>query len=506
MHKFPLSGVGVDSPPVTDGVAPDDIGYGKNDMLLACQAPSPSFPAMFPRQGEPQQNLGWLPELTEVGSCAPTTGYFGSGTHNIIIGEVKKRAGELSRLLGDPGVVREFLASPDLHAAEPDAFEGLRACLSMSPISSMDQPLFPSSYPSTSQTLPSLDLTLSHSYDYLNLISHDGQIHTSFKQRDPIGVPLSTASTTPSSTDSSIRNALVHRMHVADDLATGSMRAGSNSSAEVGASIFSSHQNLATHLLHENGYPNYSYSPRPSPYRNREPLNECQDVPLSPSPSFPNGDYELLRKSLSPMTPINPTIPAQQPKISYPKAKAGRSSPPKGAAQSTSGTGQGVCFPLGCHNAAAVEQYLESNRKPPPYNQTSNPDGNGDGGNRSRKQKSESNIFSGNAAHRGLFFKIKLCPWYQAGKCNYGEVCCFAHNESELRAPPNAMRMRMCPTLVKRGVCSDSNCHYAHNKEQLEKTPLYKTEVCLHHNKGSCTAGLLCRYAHGDEEIRKPGG
>lgn len=112
---------------------------------------------------------------------------------------------------------------------------------------------------------------------------------------------------------------------------------------------------------------------------------------------------------------------------------------------------------------------------------------------------------SPNATERGLFYKIKLCPWYREKRCNYGEKCCFAHSQDELRPAPNLVRMRMCPSLVKRGTCPNrTECNYAHDIQELQKTPLYKTELCRHHRDGQCAAGEFCRYAHGSNELRKP--
>eukprot|EP00923_Selenidium_pygospionis_P031225 GHVN01055410.1.p1 GENE.GHVN01055410.1~~GHVN01055410.1.p1 ORF type:complete len:456 (-),score=43.15 GHVN01055410.1:1170-2537(-) len=144
-------------------------------------------------------------------------------------------------------------------------------------------------------------------------------------------------------------------------------------------------------------------------------------------------------------------------------------------------------------------------RKPPPHDAGIESGKNQTLSNHAKQRRDAPSSQIPNATQRDMFYKIKMCRWYQAGKCDYGDECCFAHTKSELRPAPNLMRMRMCPTHVRRGNCLDPDCLYAHNKKELEKTPLYKTAACSHHIKGSCAAGDLCRYAHGPEEVRNPG-
>eukprot|EP00923_Selenidium_pygospionis_P031227 GHVN01055413.1.p1 GENE.GHVN01055413.1~~GHVN01055413.1.p1 ORF type:complete len:470 (-),score=40.23 GHVN01055413.1:1015-2424(-) len=155
-------------------------------------------------------------------------------------------------------------------------------------------------------------------------------------------------------------------------------------------------------------------------------------------------------------------------------------------------------------NPLVLTSEVES-RKPPPYDAGIEIGDNQTLSNHAKQRRDAPSSQIPNATQRDMFYKIKMCRWYQAGKCNYGDECCFAHTKSELRPAPNLMRMRMCPTHVRRGKCLDADCLYAHNKKELEKTPLYKTALCSHHIKGSCAAGDLCRYAHGPEEVRNTG-
>jgi len=44
--------------------------------------------------------------------------------------------------------------------------------------------------------------------------------------------------------------------------------------------------------------------------------------------------------------------------------------------------------------------------------------------------------------------------------------------------------------------------HAKHNPDRLSLTPLYKTRLCNFFPSGKCRDGLLCSYAHGEEELR----
>jgi len=42
-----------------------------------------------------------------------------------------------------------------------------------------------------------------------------------------------------------------------------------------------------------------------------------------------------------------------------------------------------------------------------------------------------------------------------------------------------------------------------YNPDRLSLTPLYKTRLCNFYPSGTCSNGLLCGYAHGEEELRR---
>ncbi|CEL95448.1 unnamed protein product [Vitrella brassicaformis CCMP3155] len=108
------------------------------------------------------------------------------------------------------------------------------------------------------------------------------------------------------------------------------------------------------------------------------------------------------------------------------------------------------------------------------------------------------------ARYKDQFLKTQLCPWYKQGRCNRPLTCRFAHDESELRAPPDLSRTAFCPRLMKVGWCDEPTCPYAHSQKELRATKHFlKTSMCQMWLSGSCPSGIRCRFAHGAEELRK---
>lgn len=88
---------------------------------------------------------------------------------------------------------------------------------------------------------------------------------------------------------------------------------------------------------------------------------------------------------------------------------------------------------------------------------------------------------SGSAEDRSgqAFYKTRLCHAWQAGKCNYGDECKYAHGETDMQRP-----------------ASD-------RKDLVFKGALYKTRPCFEfRDTGTCKLGDRCSYAHGDHELR----
>ncbi|GBE59268.1 zinc finger C-x8-C-x5-C-x3-H type domain-containing protein [Babesia ovata] len=106
------------------------------------------------------------------------------------------------------------------------------------------------------------------------------------------------------------------------------------------------------------------------------------------------------------------------------------------------------------------------------------------------------------------FHKTKLCPHMNKREgClrSMRSQCPYAHSVDELKEPPNLIKTAMCK-LHLRSICDKTSeeCPYAHSYDELRHTDgFYKTFICKFWEKGYCKAGSLCRYAHGEHELRR---
>ena len=82
---------------------------------------------------------------------------------------------------------------------------------------------------------------------------------------------------------------------------------------------------------------------------------------------------------------------------------------------------------------------------------------------------------SGPADHPN--FKTRMCTMHQAGRCNRGATCGYAHGESDLR----------------KGGASGTT-------QSSEPGLFYKTRLCNAFLEGRCTRGAACTYAHTETE------
>lgn len=72
---------------------------------------------------------------------------------------------------------------------------------------------------------------------------------------------------------------------------------------------------------------------------------------------------------------------------------------------------------------------------------------------------------------RAVFGKTKLCKFHILGCCTRGSACLFAHNTEELTTPPDLSCTKFCKSLLNMGFCNDSNCSYAHSRDELRAMP-----------------------------------
>lgn len=101
--------------------------------------------------------------------------------------------------------------------------------------------------------------------------------------------------------------------------------------------------------------------------------------------------------------------------------------------------------------------------------------------------------------------KTKVCSFFGKGSCQWGAMCAFAHDKSELKNAPNLWKTRLCHAFEK-GFCRNgAACHFAHGKQELIKADLfYKKTMCSWYEKGRCRNGDRCCFAHGADELRGP--
>lgn len=67
--------------------------------------------------------------------------------------------------------------------------------------------------------------------------------------------------------------------------------------------------------------------------------------------------------------------------------------------------------------------------------------------------------------------KTKMCKFFLANACERGDRCAYAHSRAEVRATPDLRCTQFCPTALSGNTCCDTNCKFAHRREQLKKFP-----------------------------------
>eukprot|EP00437_Effrenium_voratum_P023734 CAMPEP_0181413682 /NCGR_PEP_ID=MMETSP1110-20121109/9104_1 /TAXON_ID=174948 /ORGANISM="Symbiodinium sp., Strain CCMP421" /LENGTH=345 /DNA_ID=CAMNT_0023536515 /DNA_START=78 /DNA_END=1115 /DNA_ORIENTATION=+ len=66
------------------------------------------------------------------------------------------------------------------------------------------------------------------------------------------------------------------------------------------------------------------------------------------------------------------------------------------------------------------------------------------------------------------FRYTSMCRFHLAGRCERGEDCFFAHEESQLREKPDLYRTRICRSYAKTGKCKEGpGCRFAHSQDEM---------------------------------------
>jgi len=75
---------------------------------------------------------------------------------------------------------------------------------------------------------------------------------------------------------------------------------------------------------------------------------------------------------------------------------------------------------------------------------------------------------------RKQFNKTKMCGFYNAGECKYGDNCTYAHDANDLQVAPDLAKTTMCQDW-QRGCCQKQaeDCPFAHGSEELQVTPAF---------------------------------
>eukprot|EP00919_Chromeraceae_sp_WS-2016_P025975 GHVR01061410.1.p1 GENE.GHVR01061410.1~~GHVR01061410.1.p1 ORF type:complete len:153 (+),score=43.44 GHVR01061410.1:242-700(+) len=96
------------------------------------------------------------------------------------------------------------------------------------------------------------------------------------------------------------------------------------------------------------------------------------------------------------------------------------------------------------------------------------------------------NVHTPSRAYQEQFFRIKMCPWLDKGRCWRGDHCTYAHSPHQLvQSPVSLQKTRLCQLYLK-GECSFSS----------------ETAICRFWSVGSCPQGMSCRHAHGTHDLR----
>lgn len=107
--------------------------------------------------------------------------------------------------------------------------------------------------------------------------------------------------------------------------------------------------------------------------------------------------------------------------------------------------------------------------------------------------------------HALQLFKTDMCQFFLEGRCENGDLCSYAHKETEVRNKPDLTKTSMCRKLLRDGACNDERCRFAHSEAELRSTSgFFKMKMCVFAQSGKCKNGNRCRFAHTTDELLPP--
>jgi len=112
--------------------------------------------------------------------------------------------------------------------------------------------------------------------------------------------------------------------------------------------------------------------------------------------------------------------------------------------------------------------------------------------------------------------RASLCQFQSLGVCKFGDRCLQAHTERELVQDVNGdsdskptSRARAHTDFIERQTIADATLRRRGNSEQTLGTSrpatkvVTKKQICMYWEKGKCTRGSGCLFAHGAEELNQ---
>mmetsp|Transcript_20688 Transcript_20688/g.45400 ORF Transcript_20688/g.45400 Transcript_20688/m.45400 type:complete len:458 (-) Transcript_20688:198-1571(-) len=93
-------------------------------------------------------------------------------------------------------------------------------------------------------------------------------------------------------------------------------------------------------------------------------------------------------------------------------------------------------------------------------------------------------------------YKSEMCSFYQRGICCFGKKCHFAHGKAELKPVTTERAAPSVGTSGRAGQPDNSNAD-----KVADTSNAYKTKLCNFYERGICTNGARCVFAHGQQDL-----